>query len=533
MAALSGDEEIMSNLITRGANKDAVATSIGPVVNGAIMSGITKAVTMLIEEGVKLSGECSEDSPWLPPLSLAALISDISMFSAILDAGSESLTAKDRAAALCYASDSGRFEVVERLLGYDHEASVIQDSLDIATREKNWNVIPLLLRKCEELECEGLFKEAATGSESLVELLEQCWKYSQGTISQGLLDNCLYTATDLEKEETVVKLLDFGADPNALGKDYGNALTAACHDGNINIVKALLNKAANIDTPEGYALQAAAAQGHIEVVKLLVERDPSIVNNVSENHEARAALQAACNHNHVDVAEFLLDNGADANLGGGRFGRPIFGAIWQANQALICRLLEFEDLQLDISDSDFETTPLHFAALVLPTDQVKLLIDAKVPIDITDPNGDTALIAAAAAGDSETVKLLLEHKADFMIGNKIGMTPLNIAAQLGHGECVRLLAARASAVLSRLNEAASEGDETALQVVASEQETRSECMAREPQKLFDSFHELSKFCGALDSTDEGHTFSGPSNEGRLAPQPTDDDGSMQESSDEN
>ncbi|KAH7324347.1 ankyrin repeat-containing domain protein [Stachybotrys elegans] len=543
MAALAGEVGVMSTLIAHDANKDAIDTSIGPVVNGAIISGNPEAVRKLIEEGVELTFECDaghqdqqsedpEESPWPAPLALAALISDLSMFSAILEAGRKSLTPSDYAKALEYASISGRVEILEKLLGYEElEESCFQRSLDAATKEENWDVIPLLLANCKSLDCDGVFRTAATGRDSQVKILMECWEYKGETISQDLLDSCLYTATDFEKNETVIKLLEFGADPNAAGEEYGNALTAACHDGTTEIVQALLDKGADINAPEGYPLQAAAAQGHLEVVKLLVERGVSIDGD-SEKHESRRALQAACDKSHLDVAKFLLDSGADANLGGGRFDRPIFAAIWENNTELLHRLLEFDGLQLDISGSEFNTTPLHLAALFLPRDDVKSVLDANVPVNITDPAGDTALMAAAMTGDHETLMLLLEHGADFTIENKMGMTPLNIAAQLGHGECVRMLAARASAVISKLKEAASEGDETALKVIESEQETRSECMAKEPLKVFDTFEELGKFYGTLDSTDDGHASSGPSNEGHPVPEPRDNNGSMQESSDE-
>lgn len=273
---------------------------------------------------------------------------------------------------------------------------------------------------------------------------------------------------------------------------YGNALTAACHDGTIKIVEALLGKGADVNAPDGYALQAAAAQGHLHVVKLLLEHD-AWIDNLSEKHDAGRALQAACNNSHIEIVKLLLDNGANANLGGGSFDRPIFAAIFQANREMLCRLLEFEGLELDISGGPIGSTPIHYASIYLTVDDVKLLIEANVPVDITDSDGDTALMGAALTGDHETVHLLLEHNADFMIANNFGVTPLDVAAQLGHAECVRLLAARASKVLSLLKEAAANDAESALEVLKAEMESRSESMAKEPSKIFENPQELVEF----------------------------------------
>jgi ankyrin repeat protein len=64
-----------------------------------------------------------------------------------------------------------------------------------------------------------------------------------------------------------------GADVNAQGGDYGNALQAASVGGHKEIVELLLLKGADVNAQEGYygnALQAASAKGHKEIVELLI-----------------------------------------------------------------------------------------------------------------------------------------------------------------------------------------------------------------------------------------------------------------------
>ncbi|KAI0864685.1 hypothetical protein F4860DRAFT_377068 [Xylaria cubensis] len=115
MVASSWEIDVVKKLIRKGANKEAFTASVGPIVNAAIISGITEAATMLIEMGVKLSyademysGEgqndeklnASDNEEVLPPLALAALISDISSFGTILEAGKSSLTDMERILAL-------------------------------------------------------------------------------------------------------------------------------------------------------------------------------------------------------------------------------------------------------------------------------------------------------------------------------------------------------------------------------------------------------------------------------------------------
>jgi hypothetical protein len=74
----------------------------------------------------------------------------------------------------------------------------------------------------------------------------------------------------------VVQLLvDKGADVNAQGVVYGNALYAASAGGHEQVVKMLLDKGANVNAQGGgghygNALQAASARGHKQVVKMLL-----------------------------------------------------------------------------------------------------------------------------------------------------------------------------------------------------------------------------------------------------------------------
>jgi ankyrin repeat protein len=76
--------------------------------------------------------------------------------------------------------------------------------------------------------------------------------------------------------EAVVRLLlDKGADVNAQGGVYHNALQAASERGHEAVVRLLLNKGADVNAQGGSlgnALQAASDGGHEAVVKMLVER---------------------------------------------------------------------------------------------------------------------------------------------------------------------------------------------------------------------------------------------------------------------
>jgi ankyrin repeat protein len=78
-------------------------------------------------------------------------------------------------------------------------------------------------------------------------------------------------AASFEGHEKVVELLlDRGADVNAQGGYYGNALQAALVRGHEKVVELLLDRGANVNTQGGHygnALQAALDRSH-EMVEL-------------------------------------------------------------------------------------------------------------------------------------------------------------------------------------------------------------------------------------------------------------------------
>ncbi|KAF1966679.1 ankyrin, partial [Bimuria novae-zelandiae CBS 107.79] len=118
----------------------------------------------------------------------------------------------------------------------------------------------------------------------------------------------LYYAALLDLRGVVVKLLlDTGADVNAQGGEYGNALQAASERGHKQVVKLLLNTGADVNAQGeryGNALQAASERGHEQVVKLLLDAGADV--NAQGGFYGNA-LQAASASGHEQVVKLLLN----------------------------------------------------------------------------------------------------------------------------------------------------------------------------------------------------------------------------------
>ncbi|KAG5752614.1 hypothetical protein H9Q70_004752 [Fusarium xylarioides] len=151
----------------------------------------------------------------------------------------------------------------------------------------------------------------------------------------GEYGNALQAASCLGKLEVVQLLLDKGADINAQGGEYGNALQAASCLGKLEVMQLLLDKGADINAQGSHfsnALQAASYWGNLEVIQLLLDKGADI--NAQGGHFSNA-LQAASYSGKLEVMQLLLDKGADINAQGGEYGNALQAALYWGNPEVV------------------------------------------------------------------------------------------------------------------------------------------------------------------------------------------------------
>lgn len=105
--------------------------------------------------------------------------------------------------------------------------------------------------------------------------------------------------------------LNEGADVNAQGGEYGNALQAASSGGHGQVVQMLLDKGADVNAQSGYygnALQAASSGGHDQVVQILLDKGADVN---AQGGRYGNALQKASEGGHDKVVQMLLNKGSD------------------------------------------------------------------------------------------------------------------------------------------------------------------------------------------------------------------------------
>lgn len=110
-------------------------------------------------------------------------------------------------------------------------------------------------------------------------------------------------------------------------------------------------------TPEKEILWAAE-NGELEVIRNLVSTSPDLVH--SKDKDGYTPLHRACYNNHVDIADFLLQHGANIHAQTNDLWQPLHSACMWNNAECVAKLLEHG---ADINaTSEGGQTPLHLAA---------------------------------------------------------------------------------------------------------------------------------------------------------------------------
>jgi ankyrin repeat protein len=245
---------------------------------------------------------------------------------------------------------------------------------------------------------------------------------------------------------------------------YGNTpLATAAHQGDITLMKCLINAGADVNYPNSLGdtpLFYASRENELEALKVLLEfgADCNIVNNLGET-----ALICATSCGHKEIVEWLLQNknieinlqdksGKTALIYGtshyferilelllknkninvnlrDNAGKTAFQyAVSYQNAYFAGLLLENKNIEINYQDKDGKTTLMQATSGRMEAIARILLTQKTVKINLQDKDGKTALMYATSNRDEVRVKLLLEHKdIEINLQDKDGKTALMYA----------------------------------------------------------------------------------------------------------
>jgi ankyrin repeat protein len=268
----------------------------------------------------------------------------------------------------------------------------------------------------------------------------------------GRYGNALQAACYAGHYEIVQTLLEQGANVDARGGRYGNALQAACYAGHYEIVQTLLEQGANVDARGGRygnALHAVCSAGHYKIVQILLEQEYHVK---AQREHFGIALYAASENGHKEVVQLLLEKGASVNARSGHVGTALQAASMAGHEAVARLLIEWA---ADVNLTANGACALSLATKCRNDDLLKLLLSSganvETALQVLESFDDqmylkqSALDYAAAAGDLNMVKILISAGVNVNHASKSDLrVPLHLAAESGQiGVVTTLLDANA------------------------------------------------------------------------------------------
>jgi len=202
-------------------------------------------------------------------------------------------------------------------------------------------------------------------------------------------------------------------------------LHAAVQHRRKNVVVWLLEHGANVNarTEDGStALALAAYNGDLEMVKMLIERgaDPSV-----KNQQGFSTLDVVDQMQWPEIKEYLLTPGRLQNAA--RLGdlptitRMLKKKPWRVNEIRVY-------------------APLHAAARYNFSQMLRYLLDEGAEVDIQMLDASTPLILAASEGHMEIVQCLIANGADVGHVNSMGYDALKAAQMTNQTDVATIIA---------------------------------------------------------------------------------------------
>lgn len=216
----------------------------------------------------------------------------------------------------------------------------------------------------------------------------------------------------------------------------------------VNTYPSYMNRKANgffsLDTK--YPLSVACRNGNIEIVKLLVERGADVNNN--DGWTALSYAYMKYSENWYEIAVYLIENGASLEYRTSHSGECFavlndiiisarFGVDENENETYLSFVYAIE--RIDKSKVDWASV-FRDSIMDDRTTIIEYLLQEKYCNVNSVYYGSTALIYAVERSDDiNTIRLLLEYGADVMARDENWKTAYDYAIENGDTEIIELL----------------------------------------------------------------------------------------------
>ena len=262
----------------------------------------------------------------------------------------------------------------------------------------------------------------------------------------GDTTSLLHVAASVGSETLATWVLERGGEDVLEMKTSTGAtpLLLACAAGHLGVATMLVERGADTtvrDDDERNILIAASGGGDPHVVAYVLGLGGLDVDE--EDDLGHCPLSLACHEGDLDVVRVLVEQGGvDVDLAGRNPMGPLRWAVVGGNGDVVQALVDAGSGSGESKEEGVWMGALMVAALRGHPDAIRVLLDAGVEPNLTDWEGNTALIGAVREGHVDVVKELLgQGGADVNQAGCKGLTPLHWACLVRSEDMVKLLLA--------------------------------------------------------------------------------------------
>jgi cytohesin len=276
-------------------------------------------------------------------------------------------------------------------------------------------------------------------SVALNERLAQARHLVNAPDAYGQTPLTLAVGADKADLNSVLVLLNWGADPNVTNQFGGTPYSVAVEREHTNLVT-LLKQHGGKETPitRSAPLRSAARKNLLVELETQLKQHPDWAN--APDDMLRPPLHYASFAGGAKIVSLLLQHGADVNRRDFADNTALQIAAQAGHDEVVAALLAAK-ADPNVRNRQ-QMTPLLHAVGRGSTNAVAQLLRAGADPKAANNLGQTVLHAAAGAGSVELVKLCLERGLDVNCRDFQRSTPLHFAALRGNNDVVKLLLER-------------------------------------------------------------------------------------------
>ena len=337
------------------------------------------------------------------------------------------------------AALNGQVDIVSFLLKYNASISELNEEsetvLHIAANEENSSILKLLLERCSKEDLLSIDSEGYTALHNAIEsgYIENVTLILEKAAKLKILGQLLSVTTNDKKD--VLSLIN-GLENKAHGNDLYHAIF------NHNVITEENKNDIFLD---------AVRKNCLDLIKILVNEFACDVN--AKSTDGTPALGLAASQGHLDVVQYLIENGANTKAIDNEGLTALHIAADCGQTHIVSYLLDQEPELIDTITSRNHTqaqTALHIAARTDNYELAELLVARGAATNVRNNAGQNALHVAASAGSNPALLALLldnTHDLSTVFDNK-GNTPLLSATEKGHLHVINQLHAKAPKLIN-------------------------------------------------------------------------------------